>query len=68
MKASEGGTGLPAMSLGLRGVVTVCSGLMTSAQGPFSPLEKQPEAGELVTQGSWFVAVPVSVYSPSPTG
>lgn len=46
MKALEGGTGLPAMSLGLRGVVTVRSGLMTSAQGPFSPLEKQPEAME----------------------
>lgn len=42
----EGGTGLPAMSVGLRGVVTVPSGLMASAQGPFSPLEKQPEAME----------------------
>ena len=46
MKAFEGGTGLPAMSVGLRGVVTVPSGLMASAQGPFSPLEKQSEAME----------------------
>lgn len=46
MKAFEGGTGLPAMSLGFRGVVTVHSGLMASAHGPFSPLEKQPGAME----------------------